>query len=543
MRVDIRSVAESIDKEDVARRAIKKLGSLYAKSTHFVYELIQNASDSDSRFLSLTLEGNGLVARNRGRVFDARDVKAICTVSASSKDLTQIGTHGIGFKAVYTCTDRPQIYSSNSCWFCIENYVRPEEISDIPTRFESFISEGDTIFFLPFTEKFGIDGPNKITDEFRKLNRWTMLFLEKRGDFKTPQSLMEIEWFIQETGEAGQYARESYHNDPFPGVTRTLLRAGCTGVVEEDSFLIFRNEVLPPEDVIDDLLDRAEDADEEKRIRRSATGLQPIEIAFGYTNGHILPITGAVLFSYLPTQISTGFGFLIQARYQTTPARDNIVDSSGSSWNDWLIKETARFLPQTLVSLRDNGYLSASIFEALPHTGDNVPGAVRHVFEPVRDTLLIALREGEQLIPVEGNGYASANGVAYPTSSILRKLFQGDDLTDLLNISSTKNSGSVYWLADEINWSGRTKVLLTGAGVREIRAHEVVTWLQGKAAEWFSTRSHEWLKDLYLYLANNQAEWARLKELPIIREASGKHVCATKNWVFFPPKPGVILLF
>ena len=64
--------------------------------------------------------------------------------------------------------------------------------------------------------------------------------------------------------------------------------------------------------------------DEQQRIKRSAKVPQPIEIAFKLSEGQLVTVNNPYLFAYLPTQKETHLRFLIQARYQTTPARDNI---------------------------------------------------------------------------------------------------------------------------------------------------------------------------------------------------------------------------
>ena len=43
----------------------------------------------------------------------------------SIKDLTQIGTHGIGFKAVYLWTERPSIFFLGTSGSVIEGYIHP----------------------------------------------------------------------------------------------------------------------------------------------------------------------------------------------------------------------------------------------------------------------------------------------------------------------------------------------------------------------------------------------------------------------------------
>ena len=71
--------------------------------------------------------------------------------------------------------------------------------------------------------------------------------------------------------------------------------------------------------------------------------------------------------------------FLIQGRYQTTPARDNIRIEIESPWNKWLVQETAYFLPDVLEQLKKGGLLEPAFFNVVPLPDDNVP----EEFEPI----------------------------------------------------------------------------------------------------------------------------------------------------------------
>ena len=118
------------DPRDAARKAVHRL-MRYSEQVHFIYELLQNADDAGKTGngekpvrMGFVLDGNELVVWNDGRNFDERDIAGVLAIGQSSKDLTQIGAFGIGFKSIYVYTDRPEIYSG-AAKFCIENYLEP----------------------------------------------------------------------------------------------------------------------------------------------------------------------------------------------------------------------------------------------------------------------------------------------------------------------------------------------------------------------------------------------------------------------------------
>jgi len=132
---------------------------LYADRTHFVYELIQNADDTGSKNLMLILRERDLLVWNDGRRFNEPDasgrfkddVRDICSIGLSEKELTQIGTFGIGFKAVYAYTDTPEIYSGHES-FRIRRLVEPEAIESPPAQIAQWVAAGKTVFRLPFKQ-------------------------------------------------------------------------------------------------------------------------------------------------------------------------------------------------------------------------------------------------------------------------------------------------------------------------------------------------------------------------------------------------------
>ena len=286
-----------------------------------------------------------------------------------------------------------------------------------------------------------------------------------------------------------------------------------------ETFLVFRKEIQPPNDVINQLIQQEEHKVDQQRIQRSAEKLQPVEVAFKIHDDRITEMDRCVLFAYLPTLRETHLRFLIQARYQTTPARDNI--SINSPWNKWLMRETAKFLPDVLDQLKEGGLLTPPFFNVLPLKDDNVPVE----YEPISEALHKAMRN-HPFVPTQNEGYAKAENVLYPHAEPLRQLIKSDSM------------GQNNWLHPEIR---KTKESLRGftvlreAGVEEASVKRVLKWLKTRSPEWFEERSDDCLCSLYLYLNKQKSEMNRIKELPLVRLENGSHLCASKSTVFFPP--------
>ncbi|KDO34089.1 hypothetical protein SPRG_01363 [Saprolegnia parasitica CBS 223.65] len=101
-------------------RALKRLSEeLYAASTHFVLELIQNADDNTyahgvSPVASFVVTEDAITFFCNEVGFQPPHVRALCDVGASTKASATgfIGQKGIGFKSVFTVTHAPEIHSN-----------------------------------------------------------------------------------------------------------------------------------------------------------------------------------------------------------------------------------------------------------------------------------------------------------------------------------------------------------------------------------------------------------------------------------------------
>ena len=419
MASDYKKIAEEHEKRygwDTKPRRIYK--RLYSDKTHFVYELIQNADDSGSEHLKLQLDSNVLLVWNDGRQFEERDVRSICSLGSSDKDLTNIGTFGIGFKAVYNYTDFPEIYSDDER-FRIRDFIKPEGIDEMTTGIAELVNEGKTVFRLPFK-----NSPHQKNDIEHLKDR--LCNLSKERPLLFLRHLEKVEWKDEHNAQTGSYACHRHPYDKIQSVpeNESVELVELTGSLNgnnelSETFLVFRKKIHPPKDVIDKLLEQAEDEEEQQGIQQSAEELQPIEVAFKLQDDRITAMDdNCVLFAYLPTQKETHLKFLIQARYQTTPARDNIIKPSDSLWNRWLLEETANFFPEVLEHLKASGLLEPAFFNILPLKKDKVPTELEFIIEALQK----AMRE-KAFIPTEKEGhYAKAETIFYPDSTPLRKI-------------------------------------------------------------------------------------------------------------------------
>lgn len=515
MASDYKSIAKKHKEEyGTAKSHLRIYKQLYSDKTHFIYELVQNADDNKSRHLELQLDESELFVWNDGCQFSEKDVRSICAIGLSNKDLTQIGNFGIGFKAVYAYTDLPEIYSGDER-FRIRNFKEPEGIDDMAPRIRRQVEKGRTVFRLPFKDSLRQEDIEYLKNRLCNLEKRALLFLSH---------LKKIQWRDSHDTQTGSYSCRRYSHGKIQDAFEIELMASMNSKNQlSETFLVFRKEVQPPQDVINELLQQAEDEEEQQRLQRSAKKQQPVEVAFKLSDGQITAMNSCVLFAYLPTEKETHLRFLIQGRYQTTPARDNIRIEIESPWNKWLVQETAYFLPDVLEQLKEGGLLEPAFFNVVPLPDDNVP----EEFEPIVKALRKAMRN-RSFVPTENGGYAKAESVFYPHAKPLRKLFK----ISWLHPNS-------YWLHPEIGDTEKSRrcfKVMHEAGVKEVRVSQILGWLEKRSPDWFRNRSNKWLRSLYNYLNGRKDERERIKNLPLARLENGQQVCTSDQLVFFPPE-------
>jgi len=478
---------------DIGRIGPMLLANRYADRTHFIFELLQNAEDAlarrrhhqGARAVNFVLAENELRVSNFGEPFDERDVRGICGIAESTKDLTNIGCFGIGFKSVYAFTDRPVIHSGDED-FTIEHFVWPTAAPPVDRK------EDETLIVLPLKSQDG-DAREEIARGLRLLEPRTLLFLRQ---------IAEIAWRIKD-GPSGLYLRESEALGE--NVRRiTVIGQGGGKVDVEETWLVFSRPVMA----------------DGGRVAGQ------VEIAFSIAAPQtaeqretIRPVKDSPLVVFFPTILSTNLGFLVQGPYRTTPSRDNVPRKD--PWNQTLVKETASLLLEALRWLRNHGMLDTSAFQSLPLERDKFDEG--SMFSPLFEAVRHALRT-EPLLPRFSGGYVAAGHAKLARARELRELFDPSQLAALFG-----QEGELAWLTGDIT-QDRTpqlhRYLMQELDIAEITSETVLPKLNTKFLE---AQSDEWIVRLYEFLNGQPALRWKHENVPLIRLEDGKHVTARAN--------------
>lgn len=459
---------------------------LYSDDAHFIFELLQNAEDaltessSGSGEVKFHLTQSDLRFHHFGKPFDEDDVRGICDFGGSTKkkNFSTIGKFGIGFKAVYNYTSRPEIYSGEER-FAIEKGVYPYIVPPIHTE------PGETIVVMPT-----VPGAfEKVADGLKDLKITTLLFLRE---------IKKIRWVI-ENDQKGFFKREE--KDLSDWVRRVKVSSQKGDVNTSEEWLVFSKPV------------------EAKRR---------IEIAFSLEKDekdgkhHINALNRSDFVVFFPTEQNSHLGFLIQGPYNTTPSRDNL--RMKDEWNHKLAVLTANLLVKSLEWLKSEEWLDVGVLEALPLKAEDFEG---QLLEPLFNSTKKALT-GRPLLPSYDGGFVSAKNAVLGRTQKLREMFSAEQLSQIYG-----GKQKLAWISGDITRERShdlREYLKKQLDVKEADVEKVASLLN---ENFLSMQPDEWIKSLYAFFGEHPRLVATLKNVPLIRLECGKHVKAREE-VFLP---------
>ncbi len=475
------------------------LANLYSDRTHFLYEILQNAEDACERarkkgsmkkfFIKFSLLPDRLEVRHNGIPFDENDVRGICGIVGSIKDknVSQIGKFGIGFKSVYAFTNCPEIHSGDK-FFSIRDYVYP-----YPVKASEDLNPQETLIVIRFDEasEKQKQAHLEIENRLKRLGIRSFLFLK---------NLEQISYNVDSTN--GSYVK-SYE-------TKMGIKTVALKYVEN-------NEEKTKENWI--IFDRPLSKDSTRRLE---IGYQLI-FDPSIKKWKIGPANDVKLFAYFPTEKETHLKFLIQGPFNTTPARDNIRDDD---WNRDLIADSAEFVANSIMEVKELGLLNAEFLNTLPIETDFFTRQVtpfRPVYESVKEML-----SSEALLPSIDGSFAKVDQAFIARGKELRSLLSGEQLDLLFDRRNSR------WLDEnitEVRTPGLFNYLVETLKVNELYPE---AFARVFSEAFIKIQSDQWVISFYTFLLSQKALWTKpfysydrpgiLRTKPIIRLENNSHV-------------------
>ena len=450
--------------------------TMYSDSTHFIFELLQNADDYGATEVSFDLQPDRLVFSHNGIPFSEANVKAITYFgrSTSAEDLVKTGRFGVGFKSVFAFTATPIIISGEE-HFRIYDLYKMEAV-DRPAGMDN----KRTYITLPFNHDAyepdyveehisAKDAYAKIAKRLSGLDKKTILFT---------RNIKTIHWSVRE--RSGYYRRKDEMHDGYRISSVADEVAGKT-----ECFLVFQKDVVI-----------------------KGEQYKPVEVAFYLNNKKQIKRGASVLYVLFATIQETHLQFLINGPFRTNPSRESIAYDD--DFNLHLIGLVSDLWEAILETLKKEGMLTMQVLDVLPQEEDALP----EFYHPIQERIYDLLRKQAFLPAADGTFVRAQEGVMGPKA--IRQVFSNEDISFFLKkdckwfqgVSATSRAGRLLQALEVPRWSW------------DELEDTLETWFQDRgrywyygednkerferAMAWLSTKSDSWLQQFYILLGTGE---------------------------------------
>lgn len=498
-----RRYVESARENDFEEGLRSLLAELYPDNAHFIYELLQNAEDAQATVVKFDLSDHALTVSHDGaRAFTLADIESITGIGKSTKkdDETQIGKFGVGFKAVFAYTTRPEI-SSGEFSFAISDLFVPESVN-------SEVLEGFTTFVFPFDrpEKPARAARVEVERGLRELNEKTLLFLN---------NIREIAYLLPD-GDVGFVKRVDVDD------LTIRVEASQGEELVESTWLRLVGPASASHRGQNPLTVAAAFRLEPKGTGKTRSGGKPdaaSEVPLG-----IVPLSAGDVSIYFPAAKETsGLKFHIHAPFASTVARDSVRDTVG---NDQLVADIGSLIVENLEGLRDRGLIDDGLLAALPNNDDDL----KPIYGQIRNAVVDAFND-EPLTPVRGGGVYRRARSLVSSPSEFRAALESGDLRYLLELGGTVLEDDPRWVLDRDGRAGQflrdLRTLRFGWGELNSAlwmlddpygSSDALDEVNRQWCAWLESKGDEKLLNFYELLGQGEDElWVDLKAIPLIR--------------------------
>lgn len=514
----IRSKYSGLDdmpRETIASSVKILADDLYAKDSHFIFELVQNAEDNnypddeDARLRfevgQIDLEGRkttALIVHNNEVGFNDKNVRAICQVGKSTKKKIQgyIGEKGIGFKSVFRITTCPYIFSNGFQFRLPESdketglgYIVPSWVSIIPEA----ISTNETSIVLPLDKS--VKDTDGVITALRDISPETILFLKK---------LTNLVVTIKLPKSTKSYNLEISKKVIFTSGNSQLVELTCikhetdkNNIFETHNYWVTEIEFTKPPDV-----------EHEKRVSIES---RIISIAIPLDN----KASKGKLFAYLPVWDETGMPFLINADFLLVSSREGIRENE--DWNIWLRDCIAETYTSSLLALLTTNEIQfekkVSAYASIP-TETHYP-FLKSAIEDIQEILsesecVLTLPSNELIKPIDARlCYQNFRALLAETEKLPKHFI--DTVRLVCPEMETYSAG------------------LKSIGVKIFTLQDILDCLAD--GEWLRCHELEWFSKLFRYLKTQKFEPPSLQKckiIPIISDTAFDLSCDSEQPIY-----------
>lgn len=468
---------------------------LYESRTHFFTELLQNADDNqygDGLVPCFVLRRfrDSLVIENNESGFEEVHVRAICDAAKSTKANRKkgpdgaTGEKGIGFKAVFQVSDRPEVHS-NGYHFRFDRNKHGPFGTVIPEWIDGASDSMGTRIVLPLRTDYALPA------EFLKsLQPELLLFLRR---------LKRLEFHDVDYGQAVVLRRSD--DGPNVAVTRTV-----TDSVEKQRSGEQRHSFR-----VHSLRISMADIHESRRSNIETTDVaiaMPLD-----ADGNVNETQSRSLFAFLPVKDS-GLRFLAHADFVLATSRETLREDL--PWNQRLRDALGQCLAEAVLACRSGPTPGATALRCLSDPKQIRDPFLCQILEQAIDRL-----SHEECVPIRGNKWVRPGDAIVTDRRRLWELVPEADAFTLLGKKYVEPS------VDRID------LPLGRLNVGKFSLESLLTCLNDAA--WRSSRGFHWFGDLLARLGSvrlDDGELESLRRAPILPLESGTIIAPAADTVF-----------
>ena len=288
-----------------SKKVVGVLPRIFPEGTVILYELLQNAADSGASEAAFRLESDTLLFSHNGFPFTENDVDSISFVNSSTKPLDNIGFMGLGFKAAYEISNRPEIHSPPFC-FRFDRHQEGGELLPIPTDCTHTSLESYSTFFrFPFKEQ----AMGLIAEELKRFDGRPLLYIgEDLRRITTPSG----DFHLRQVRAVGQVR---------------MLEVSESMTKSRTEYAVFSKELELSSAARQEFV-----RDRNLELSRLEGRKQQVSIAISLDRGIPEAARPGRLQVYLPTDVEFPLGFDVQGNFLVGASRKELRHVSGP-WN------------------------------------------------------------------------------------------------------------------------------------------------------------------------------------------------------------------
>lgn len=465
---------------------------LYESSTHFFRELLQNADDNSYGpgvvpTLVLTARPGVLELRNNETGFEEKHVRALCNAAKSTKRDRKdaaTGEKGIGFKAVFQVSERPEVHS-NGFHFRFDKGRHGGLGRVIPEWIDGAADSPGTTILLPLRADYQLPA-----DFLKSLQPELLLFLRR---------LRRIEFHDPDYGQSLVLHRTD--DGPNVEVVRTVtddVERARSGEARH-RFRVHRKRVAMA------------DIQEQRRPNISAS-----EVAVALpldSDGSVDERCPRDLYAFLPVKAS-GLRFLAHADFVVATSREAVREDL--PWNVRLRDALAECLTEAVLDCRSTPVPGATALRVLADPKTAADGFLGDVLAQAIEAL-----SEQECVPTIDGGWARPADTIMTDQAGLWRLVPPEDAAELLRLR---------YVTPGVD---RIEQTLSRLGVGRFSLDSLLICIGNDP--WRATRKPEWFGDLYASLGAlrlNDNQLGVLKRAPVVLLESSRTVAPAATLVF-----------